>query len=107
MIFGIKTKKDRKIEELQKRNYELETKILSMNKVQPIVKHIYQPTVKQIKSRQLVTLYDLEHIPKNVIVRSLVNEFSEELMSYVKVDVNRDTETNKFLVEVSLKVVDE
>lgn len=106
MIFEIKTKKDRKIEELQKRNHELETKILSM-KVQPIVKHIYAPNVKQIKSRRLVTSYELDHIPEDVIVHSLVNEFSNDLMNYVNVNVNKDLESNKFLVEVSLKVVDE
>ena len=106
MIFGIKTKKDRKIEELQKRNHELETKILSM-KVDPIVKHIYPPSVKQLKSRRFFTPYDFEHISKNVIVSSLANDFYEELMSYLKVEVHNDIETNKFLVEVSLKVVDE
>lgn len=106
MIFGIKTKKDIKIEELQKRNHELETKILSM-KVQPIVKHIYSHNVKQIKSCRLVTSYDFDHIPKDVIVHSLVNDFSNDLMNYVNVSVNKDLESDKFLVEVSLKVVDE
>lgn len=106
MIFEIKTKKDRKIEELQKRNHELETKILSMT-VQPIVKHIYSPNVKVIKSHQLVTPYEFEHVPKNVMVHSLVNEFSNDLMNYVNVNVNKDLKLNKFLVEVSIKVVDE
>lgn len=106
MIFGIKTKKDRKIEELQKRNHELETKILSM-KVDPIVKHIYPPSVKQLKSRRFFTPYDFEHISKNVIVHSLVNDFFNDLMNYVNVNVNKDLESNKFLVEVSVKVVDE
>ena len=106
MIFEIKTKKDRKIEELQKRNHELETKILSM-KVQPIVKHIYPRNVKQIKSCRLVSSYELDNIPKDVIVNSLVNDFSNDLMNYVNVSVNRDLESNKFLVEVSVKVVDE
>lgn len=106
MIFEIKTKKDRKIEELQKRNHELETKILSM-KVQPIVKHIYPCNVKQIKSCRLVAPYELDNIPKDVIVNSLVNDFSNDLMNYVNVSVNRDLESNKFLVEVSVKVVDE
>ena len=97
MIFGIKTKKDKKIEELQKEIKRLTYRPISVTSV--------QKKVDLLKANACFKNFDVNTLPEGYVESILCKELGEKLKPYIKVEQIIDYAEDMVIYTGQLEVV--